>query len=61
MTTQFATKLAAFGVALMINSAMIGGVAYLFSGRLDQPSATTLLVHGPAHTSASAPKWVPTL
>jgi hypothetical protein len=31
MTTQISTKLAALAVALMMNSLLIGGVAYLFS------------------------------
>ena len=44
MTTQLSTKLAALAVALMINSMMIGGVAYLFSARIHQPSVATALV-----------------
>jgi hypothetical protein len=36
MTTQLSTKLAALGVALMMNSMLIGGVAYLFNGQLHQ-------------------------
>ena len=59
MTPQFFTRFAAFGVALMINSAMIAGIAYLFSGRLDQPPTMTALLHDDAHTSA--PEWLPTL
>jgi hypothetical protein len=34
MTTQFSTKLAALGIALMVNGMMIGAVAYLFSGQI---------------------------
>jgi hypothetical protein len=34
MNTQLSTKLAAFGLALTVNVAMIGGVAYLFSGQI---------------------------
>jgi hypothetical protein len=32
MSTQISTKLAALGVALMMNGALIGAVAYLFNG-----------------------------
>lgn len=39
MTTQLSTKLAALGVALMMNGIMIGLVGYLFSARLHQPTA----------------------
>ncbi len=31
MTTQISTKLAALGMALLMNTAMIGGIAYLFN------------------------------
>jgi hypothetical protein len=31
MNTQISTKLAALGMALLMNSAIIGGVAYLFN------------------------------
>ena len=34
MNTQLSGKFAAFGVALLVNSIMIGGVAYLFNGRI---------------------------
>jgi hypothetical protein len=50
MNTQLSTKLAALGVALMMNSLLIGGVAYLFSGTLHQATVISL-----AHTA------VPTL
>ena len=43
MTTQLSTKLAALGVALMVNSAMIGGVAFLFNGHLRQNQPVTSL------------------
>jgi hypothetical protein len=33
MTTQISTKLAALGMALLMNSAMIGGIAYLFNAQ----------------------------
>jgi len=36
MKTQISTKLAALGMALMINSFMIGGIAYLFNSQFQQ-------------------------
>jgi hypothetical protein len=56
MTTQLSTKLAALAVALMVNGMMIGGVAYLFSVRLHQPTAANGTV-----TTASARSIVPTI
>jgi len=56
MTTQLSTKLAALAVALMVNGMMIGGVAYLFSARLHQPTA----VNGTAVTE-SARSTIPTI
>ena len=56
MTTQLSTKLAALAVALMVNGMMIGGVAYLFSARLHQPTAANGAV-----TTASARSIVPTI
>jgi hypothetical protein len=44
MTTQISTKLAALGMALTLNAAMIGGVAYLFNGRIPARSAAAVLV-----------------
>jgi hypothetical protein len=34
MTAQLSTKIAALAIALMVNCMMIGGVAYLFGGRI---------------------------
>lgn len=44
MKTQISTKLAALGMALMINSFMIGGITYLFNSQLQHslPSIATL-------------------
>ena len=61
MPTQFVTKFAALGVALMINSMMIGAVAYLFSGQLHHPSAMTARDHASPQTAASTGKWLPAL
>jgi hypothetical protein len=43
MTTSISTKLAAFALALMFNSAIMGGMAYLFNARLQQSTAMTAL------------------
>jgi hypothetical protein len=50
MNTQISTKLTALAVALMMNSLLIGGVAYLFNAPLHQHTA----VMSVAHTVASA-------
>lgn len=42
MKTQISTKLAALAVALMMNSLLIGGVAYVFSAEASQ--AGTIIV-----------------
>jgi hypothetical protein len=39
LSTSVSTKLAALGVALMMNGLMLGLVGYLFSARLHQPTA----------------------
>jgi hypothetical protein len=40
MQSQISTKLAALGMALMINSFMIGGIAYLFNSQLQESLPT---------------------
>ena len=45
MTTQISTKLAALAVALMMNSLIIGGVAYVFTGSLHPRTAAVSLAH----------------
>ena len=50
MTTQISTKLAALAVALMMNSLLIGGVAYVFNGQMHQHTAITSLVQAAAAT-----------
>jgi hypothetical protein len=42
MTTQISTKLAALAVALMMNSLLIGGVAYVFSLEASGSCTTTV-------------------
>jgi hypothetical protein len=54
MHTQFSTKLAALGVALLVNSTMIGGVAYLFSGQLREHTALTTLARASAPASVES-------
>jgi hypothetical protein len=41
MNTSISTKLAAIALALMANSVIMGGVAYLFNARLGEPTAVT--------------------
>jgi hypothetical protein len=38
MSTQISSKFAALAIALMMNSLLIGAVAYLFSGEIPQRS-----------------------
>jgi hypothetical protein len=54
MNTQISTKLAALAVALMMNSLLIGGVAYLFNSQLHQHATVTSLVQAAAPTSKGA-------
>lgn len=67
MTTQLSTKFAALGLALMINSMMIGGVAYLFSGQIHQQRVITALARTavgtpvPSHALASTRTLSPTI
>jgi hypothetical protein len=50
MNTQISTKLAALAVALMMNSLIIGGVAYMFNAQLHQHTPIASL----AQTAAPA-------
>ncbi len=51
MNTQTSTKLAALAVALMMNSLLLGGVAYLFNSQVHQTSLVSL-----AHTTQASVK-----
>jgi hypothetical protein len=51
MNTQISSKLAALAVALMMNSLIIGGVAYLFNGSLHSHTAVAGLVQANTPTS----------
>jgi hypothetical protein len=52
MTTSLSTKLAALALALVFNSVIMGGMAYLFNAQLRQPTAVTSLA-STAATSAN--------
>ena len=51
MNTQISTKLAALAVALMMNSLIIGGVAYLFNSQLHPHTMLVSHAHAAAGTS----------
>jgi len=54
MNTQISTKLAALAVALMMNSLIIGGVAYLFNDASRQQATVISLAHTAVATSNGA-------
>jgi hypothetical protein len=54
MTTQISTKLAALAVALMMNSLLIGGVAYVFNAQAHQHTAITSLVQATSTPSSGS-------
>jgi hypothetical protein len=43
MNTQISAKLAAFAAALMMSSLIMGGVAYLLEGHIQQPALSVAL------------------
>ena len=43
MNTSISTKLTALALALMVNSVIMGGMAFLFNAQLQQPTAVTAL------------------
>jgi hypothetical protein len=43
MNTSISTKLAALGLALMFNSVIMGGIAYLFNAQIGQTAAVISL------------------
>jgi hypothetical protein len=51
MNDQISSKLAALAVALMVNSLLIGSVAYVFNKQVDRQSTAISLEHAavPAH------------
>ena len=54
MTTQISTKLAALAVALMMNTLIIGAVAYMFNSQLQQHATLSSLAHTAASSSHEA-------
>ncbi len=48
MNTSISTKLAALGLALMVNGVIVGGMAYLFNAQLQQPTTVISLASGAA-------------
>jgi hypothetical protein len=51
MTTSLSTKLTALALALMFNSVIMGGMAYLFNSQLQQPTAVTSLASTAANSA----------
>ena len=51
MNTSISTKLAALALALMFNSVIMGGMAYLFNAQLQAPTAVMSLASTAANTS----------
>jgi hypothetical protein len=43
MNTQISAKLAAFAAALMMSSLIMGGVAYVLEGHIQQPALSVAL------------------
>jgi hypothetical protein len=54
MNTSISTKLAALGLALMVNSLIMGGMAYLFNAQLQQPAAVFSLAGASAPSVAGS-------
>lgn len=54
MNTSISTKLAALGLALMVNSVIMGGIAYLFNAELPQNSTVVSLVSAAAPASTTS-------
>jgi len=54
MNTQISSKLAALAVALMMNSLIIGSVAYVFNGQTRQNATSVSLDRASAQTAHEA-------
>jgi hypothetical protein len=54
MNTSLSTKLAALGLALMVNSVIMGGMAILFNAQLQQPAAVFSLASTTAPSATGA-------
>jgi hypothetical protein len=53
MNTSISTKLAALALALMVNSAIMGGMAYLFNVQLQTPAAVMSLASETANSASN--------
>jgi hypothetical protein len=53
MNTSISTKLAALGLALMVNSVLMGGMAVLFNAQLQRPATYALAAAGVRSTAGS--------
>jgi hypothetical protein len=51
MNTSISTKLAALGLALMVNTVIMGGIGYLFNAQLQAPTSVMSLVSATALSS----------
>ena len=51
MNTSISTKLTALALALMVNSVIMGGMAYLFNAQLQAPTAVMSLASTAANTA----------
>jgi len=54
MTGQISSKLAAFAIALMMNSLIIGAVAYLFSGQIHPRASAVSRINATEITAHAA-------
>ena len=51
MNTSISTKLTALALALVFNTAIMGGMAYLFNAQLQQPTAVASLASTASNTA----------
>ena len=51
MNTSISTKLSALALALMFNTLIMGGMAYLFNAQLQQPTAVASIASTAANTA----------
>ena len=54
MNTSLSTKLTALALALMVNSVIMGSMAFLFNAQLQQPTAVTALASTVAASANNA-------
>ncbi|HEY0748721.1 MAG TPA: hypothetical protein VGD63_18605 [Steroidobacteraceae bacterium] len=51
MNTSTSTKLAALALAMMVNTVIMGGIAFLFNAQPQAPSAVISLANAEAHST----------